>query len=142
MKLVYALMTAFAIELSLYVFGGMDMAKTSIFGILFNPSTIASSVLWLLILASVALVGVAIFLPGLFAQLNPYALYAIVMGSLLPLVVSIVHLYQWTFSELASILPSCSVSSCPMGQLIAIIICSPFLLYYIIACLEWIRGNQ
>lgn len=136
-KFVYAIMTAFMIELALYLFAGFDVNKTNIFAILFNPAVLEFSVWFVAIIAALGFIAAVVIVPGLLVQFNIYAFYAGVITASISFALSISHLYSWLYGEFSTLMTSDS-----LAQVICIMIVSPFLLYYIIACMEWVRANQ
>lgn len=136
-KFTYAVLMAFAMELSLYFFGGVNYSQTSLFSVLLNPSNLSSSSLWATIKLAVAALAAAQIIVGNFYQINIYALYALVIGVVLSFALAIVNFSSWMLAEVSGI-----VNSPEIANFVTAIFMAPLLLYFIIACLEWVRANQ
>lgn len=134
-KFVYAIMMVFMIEYALWLFGGTSYVTTSLFGILFNPTTLLSSQLYILITFALAAFAASVIIAGNFYQINIYALYAGVVAAFFSFIFSIVHLYTFLYGQLESIYVE-------MAGPITILITAPLLIFYLISCLEWVRSNQ
>ena len=134
-KYVYAVMMVFTIEFALYLFGGTTYSSTSLFGILFNPSILLSSPLYIAITVALAAFAASAIIPLNTFQINIYALYAGLAAAFISFSLSIVHL--WTFINLQL----SGALTIQMAQIIATLITAPFLAYYLISTAEWVRGN-
>ena len=134
-KFIYAVMMVFSIEFALYFFGGSQFSQTSLFGILFDPTTILSNPLYsTVILVTLAAFAASVIIPGNFYQINIFALYAGIMVVFITFSLSIVHLWQFMYGQLSAI-------SVDFAQPITILIVSPLLAFYLITGIEWVRSN-
>ena len=133
-KYTYAVLTVFLIELALWLFGGTSYSTTSIFDVLLDPSTLISNPFYIAVIAALALLGVSAIIPGTFIQINIYALYASLAGIFLSFSISIAHLWIFINGQLTDM-------SSQFALVIPTIIVAPFLLFYLISTVEWVRGN-
>lgn len=134
-KIVYAILTAFAIELALYLFGGTSGSTSSLFGLLLDPSGIATDPLYLIIVGALAAIGFSTIIIGTFYNINIFGIYAAVAAVLLSFALTLAHL--WTF--LNGELPILQVGD---SSIIATIIVAPLLIAYLIITLNYVRSND
>jgi len=133
-KYTYAVLMVFAIEFALWLFVGTSYSTTSLFGILFDPTTILSNPLYGVMLIALAAFAASAIIPLNTFQINIYALYA---GLAIPFIgfsLSIVHLWTFIYGELSGITTQLAL---PITALIV----APILTYYLISTVEWLRGN-
>ncbi len=134
-KYAYAVLMVFSIEFALWLFAGANYSKTSLFGILFDPTTIISNPLYLIIIAAFLTFAASAIIVGNLWSINIYALYAGIAVAFISFSLSIVHLWQFIYGELSGM-------TTELATPIAILIIAPILTYYIIATAEWVRSNQ
>ncbi len=134
-KYTYAVIMVFAIEYALWLFAGTSYSNSSLFGILFDPTTLISSPLYIAILVALAAFAASAIIPGNLYQINIYALYAGLATAFLSFSLSIVHLWQFIYGELSGI-------TTQLAGPITILIIAPILTYYLISTAEWVRSNQ
>ncbi len=133
-KFVYAILTAFAIEMALWLFAGTSYAQSSVFSLLANPSILTSSAFYLLLVGALAAFAASAIIVGNIWQINVYALYAGVAAVMITFGLNIVHLFIFIQGELSGLTPEFALP-------ITMLICAPLLLYYLIATMEWVRNN-
>lgn len=136
-KFIYAIITAFLIELSLWLFAGTDYANSALFGLLTDPSNLTTTAIYILLYGTLAVFGASAVIPGNFIQINIYALYAGIAVILITFTLPIVHLFQFVFGELQGIFPLDTV----LAQAITILIVSPFIIMFMMGLTEWVRSN-
>lgn len=134
-KFMYAVLMVFFIEFSLWLFAGVDYVTTSLFGILFNPTTMSSNALYVLIIVTLGAFAASVIIPGNFYQINIYALYAGIAVVFFSFVFSIVHLFSFVYGQLESV-------ALGLALPITILITAPLFIYYMMATVEWVRSNQ
>ena len=144
-KIVYALLTVFAIELGLFMYAGATYGATSLLNILSDPSDILSNPFYLAIIAVIGVFAAAIVVSGTFFNINIYALYAGMILIFITFIHSIASLWSFLYGQLSGygigpILQESAISSLA-GQ-VATFAVAPILIGYIIASVEWIRSNQ
>jgi len=143
-KLYAALMLVFVIEVALVVFGGTDYPQSSLFNLLTSPEIFSSSGFYLIMLGILTTAALAYIVPGSFIQVNQWALFAAAGAVTITFGVHISHLYSFLSGQLTSIMDpgaSCTAFSSCTGNLIAVLITAPLLLFYIITVVEWSRNN-
>lgn len=134
MKIIFPLLTAFGIELALFLFGGGTYANSSLFGMIYNPASIFTNQLYITIVAMIAVsIGAAIII-GNFYQVSNLGVYATLAAVLITFISTIIHLSSFINGQLTEI----GIDSA--GVITAIII-APFLLGYLISVIEWMRWN-
>ena len=133
-KFVYALMTAFAIEMSLWIFTGNEFARTAIYNLLSDPTSLTSATIYIVILAALTIFSLSAVLPGTFVSINIYALYAGLALAFITFGWNIVHLFTYLNGELAGL-------GTELSLIISMIVCGPILMFYLIAVVEWVRNN-
>ena len=136
-KIVYAVLSAFAIELALFLFGGNTTVTSKLFGLLIDPSGIATNGLYIAISGALILIGATSIIIGTFYNINIYGIYAAVASIFLSFVLILVHL--WTFID-----GQLSEGSVVVAQhsMIATIIVAPLLITYMIITLDYVRGSN
>ncbi len=134
-KYTYAVIMVFAIEYALWLFAGTSYSQTSLFGILFDPTTLISNPLYIAILVALAAFAASAIIPGNLYQINIYALYAGLAAAFISFSLSIVHLWSFIYGELSG-------RTIELAGPITILIISPILIYYLISTAEWVRSNQ
>lgn len=134
-RLVYALITAFAIELGLYLFSGANYTQSTLFGLLLDPSNLPSSSLYLVIFGALAAIGASVIVIGTFWNINIYGIYAGMALAFLSFILVIVHLWVFINGQLSELITANS-------SIIATIITTPFLLAYMIILADYVRGNE
>lgn len=132
-KFAYAVLTMFAIELSLYLFAGVNYANSSLFGLILNPEGLVTSAFYILIFGALIVFAASTIIPGNFIQINTTALYAGIGVELITFTLSVVHLWQFLNGELTGIFDSTVAS-----EWISAVIVAPFLVFYILAISEWV----
>ncbi len=145
-KLTAALLLAFVLETALVIFGGFsaDTDRSSLFTMLMNPSALTNTIFYGLIVALFAIAATAMIVPGSFVQVNQWALYAVMAGSVLAFAMQIAHFWSFLAGQLSAILDptvTCTVATHCNGWLIATMITAPLLIFYLIAIAEWARNN-
>ena len=135
-KYIFAVLTVFAVEFALYLFGGQNISQTSLFGILFNPSGIGSNALYIAITLAVTTFGVASIIPGNIYQNYISLFYVGIVAIFITFALSLSHFYVFIYGELQPLLTD------DFARAITILITAPLLAFYIMSSLEWIRGNQ
>jgi hypothetical protein len=146
-KLTAAILLAFIIEVSLFLFGGIQEAS-GLFEAMMQPSLLSISIffgIFVLLLSSGAFASVTV---GLFTNYNYQGLFSAASASLIVFGMSLVHLWVWLSSQMASIFDpvasaagSCTATSLCNGWIFAALITAPLLIFYIIAITEWSRAN-
>lgn len=135
-KFAYALLTLFAIELSLWFFGGTTFEKGTLFDLIFNPHTLLNNSLYItVIVGTLGFFALAVVVAGNFFNINIYALYAGISVILITFVWSIAHLFVWLHGELVDFMPG------NFSLVVSSIVTAPFLVFYLIAVTEWVRSN-
>lgn len=134
-KIIYAILTAFAIELGLYLFGGTSASTSSLFSLLMDPSGIAADNLYTIIVVALAAIGASTIIIGTFYNINIYGIYASVASVFLSFVLVIAHLWVFINGELTSL----QVGS---SSIIATIVTAPLLISYFIVTLNYVRSND
>lgn len=135
-KYAYAVMMVFSIEFALWLFGGTNYSTTSLFGILFDPTTLESNPLYsTIIIVALAAFAASAIIPGNLWSINIYALYAGIAVVFIGFSLSIVHLWQFVYGELSGML------TIELATPITILIIAPILTFYIITTVEWVRSN-
>lgn len=131
----FALLVAFIVEFAL-VFTGQETTTTSLFNALINPPGLISGILfWALTVGIVFLALASAITPGFLYQTNQYALFAGAVGVLIYFVATFANLWIFLKGELIDLSPQ-------FAGYIATLICSPLIITYILAGLEWTRFNQ
>jgi len=133
-KYVYAVLMVFTIEFALWLFTGAGHSSTSLFGILFDPTTLISNPLYIAIGVTLLAFAASAIIPLNTFQINIYALYAGLAVAFISFSLSIVHLWQFIYGELSGITTQLAI---PITTLIV----APILAYYLISTVEWVRGN-
>lgn len=136
-KIIYGILTAFAIELALSLFGGNTFAHTSLFNLLINPSSVGSSTFYLAIVAALAVISATVIIVGSFYNFNIYAVYAGISAILITFALSIADLWTFINGQL-NVLQITSNNS----SLIATLVVSPILIAYIIMTVDYMRGTE
>lgn len=133
-KYAYAVLMVFSIEFALWLFAGTNYSSTSLFGILFDPTTLTSNPLYIIIVAAFLTFAASAIIVGNLWSINIYALYAGIAVAFISFSLSIVHLWQFIYGELSGL-------TTELATPITILIIAPILTYYLIATAEWIRSN-
>ncbi len=135
-KIIYAIMIVLFVEFAMFLFAGTTYAKTSLLSMILDPSAITSTVFYVAIFAILATFAGSVIVSGNFYNINIYALYSAMIVIFIGFIQTLVHLYVFIGSSLqTSLTPE-------MIQVIQVIFLGPLLIFYLVACLEWIRGNQ
>jgi len=134
-KIIWAVLTAFAIELAVYLFGGSDIANSSLFSLLLNPSSISTASLYLIIKAAMVAIGASTIIIGTFYNINIYGIYASVAAVLLTFALSIADFWRFLNGQLVSLQVANS-------SIIATIVTAPLILSYLIITLNYVRSND
>lgn len=122
------------IEMGLYFFGGTTYSNTSLFNMIFNFGSSGSSAFYFLIYGAIAgLAAVGIIL-GTFTNINIYGIYATITLTLITFFLSILHLAQFMYGQLVEFTPE-------FAQMITVVVVGPLAIFYLIASMEWVRGN-
>jgi len=132
-KLIYALALSVIIEIALVTFSGLGAETSVLYNFILNP--IESGVFWVAVLALIGLAAAGI-IASAFWNPNVWAAYAGFVVVIIYFSMNIVHLSTFIGNELESIL------SAPLIIVITMLITTALALTYIIAALEWMRGNQ
>jgi len=133
-KYAYAVIMVFSIEFALWLFAGASYSNTSLFGILFDPTTILSNPLYIAIGVVLLAFAASAIIPLNTVQINIYALYAGLAVAFISFSLSIVHLWTFIYGELSGITTQLALP-------ITTLIIAPILAYYLISTVEWVRGN-
>lgn len=133
-KYTYAVIMVFAIEFALWLFAGTNYSQTSLFGILFNPTTLISNPLYIAIGVTLLAFAASAIIPLNTFQINIYALYAGLAVAFISFSLSIVHLWQFIYGELSGVTTQLALP-------ITTLIIAPILTYYLVSTVEWVRGN-
>lgn len=133
-KYTYAVLMVFAIEFALWLFAGTSYSTTSLFAILFDPTTLISSPLYIAITVALLAFAASAIIPLNTFQINIYALYAGLATAFISFSLSIVHLWTFVYGELSGI-------STQLALPITTLIVAPILTFYLISTAEWVRGN-
>ena len=133
-KYAYAVIMVFSIEFALWLFAGTSYSSTSLFGILFDPTTLLSNPLYIAIGVTLLAFAASAIIPLNTFQINIYALYAGLAVAFISFSLSIVHLWQFVYGELSGVTTQLALP-------ITTLIIAPILTYYIISTVEWVRGN-
>ena len=137
-KFVYAVLTAFIIELALYLFSGTTYGTTSIFNLIMNPTSLTSAAFYVTLVFAITVFAASTIIPGNFIQINIYALYSGLAVSLISFTASIAHLWVFTHGQLTGLGGMAEADA----VWIASVITAPFLMFYMLAIAEWMRSNN
>ena len=127
----------YLIELGLYLFGGPNVANSSIFNLLFNPFDIENSLMYIAVFAALGFISASVILPGNWISINIYALYSAIVVIVITFVISLMHLWTFLDTELSTFLGDTTVS-----PIILAVVISPIVWFYLIAVIDWVRSNQ
>ena len=127
------------IELGLYYFAGSTYSNTSLANMVLNPSTIPSNVLYLAIVAAITLMVATQIIPGNFFQINIYGVYAGIITFAITFVASAINLSTFMNSELTAVF---GPGGTDVSTFITAIVATPIIIFYIMACIEWVRFNN
>jgi hypothetical protein len=134
-KVIWALLSAFAIELALYMFGGTSYETSSLFKLLIDPSGIGASTFYLLIVGAMLAIGATTIIIGTFYNINIYGIYASVTAVLITLSLIMAHLWTFLNGELTSL-------NVDNSSIIASVIVVPLLAAYMFIVLNYVRAND
>lgn len=131
-----ALVSVFIVELALFYFSGTDVATTSLFEVLVNPSIIMSNGWYLAMVAIISVSIAATLIPSFIIQANQWAYFAVGCIIFITYVQAFVRFAQFINGALA-------VSMAPeFTTIITALITAPLIILYITAMVEWTRFNQ
>lgn len=133
-----ALVSVFIIELALTYVVGWGITETELYQSLIAPSHFVSTVFYGSIILVLAISSLAVITPGIFASVNQWALFAGASAVMITFVATLGHLWAYIYAQLYSF-PNIGPD---FAVLIATIITSPLIIYYIAAVVEWSRFNQ
>jgi len=136
-KFILAVLMVYLIELGLYLFGGPNVANSSIFNLLFNPFDIENSLMYIAVFAALGFISASVILPGNWISINIYALYSAIVVIVITFVISLMHLWTFLDTELSTFLGDTTVS-----PIILAVVISPIVWFYLIAVIDWVRSNQ
>jgi len=146
-KLTAALLLVFIIEVALYLFGGVQEGS-GIFQAIMHPTLLQTSLFFGIFITLLIAGGAATVTPGTFVNINYQGIFSAASLLLIGFGLSLVHLWSWLASQLASILNpvqsaagTCGVTTLCDGWIYAALITAPLLIFYIIAVTEWSRAN-
>lgn len=133
-KMTGALLLCFAIELSLSIFliSTPTGTHSALYNFLINPDFYGSDAWFGDILSkitSIATLGVIVV--GLFAFIKLEPIYAAMTIAIYSFILNIIRLWSTVNSQ---------ITLGPMSGYIATVVCAPLLIFYIMACLDYIRS--
>jgi len=133
-KFMFAILLVFAVELALFVFGGIGYAQTSLFSLIYNPSSVWTNPLMLLFFIAIGVSIGATIIPLNLWNVNTIGIYAGIIVITMRFIYSIFHLGTFIYGSLSGL--------GELAPLITAIIIGPLAIGYAIASLEWMRANQ
>ena len=139
-KFVNAIIMVLMIEVGLYLFAGVEYTSstaTALLDLVLNPGTTLTSSFYtdLLTNAALGIVAGATILVGIVTQSYSFVVYGIMAVAIGKFVQVLVGLSRFISGPL--------VADFPEFVLLAnVIVIGPLILYFIMACVEWARGNQ
>ena len=134
-KIIYAIMLIFSLEFAMYLFAGTTYGKTSLLALMFEGS-ITASTLYTVMIVIIGAFAAATIIVGNFININIYALYAAMILVFISFVQTLTSFKNLIASELTEVL------SVEMITILQGVLVFPLIVFYIIACVEWIRSNQ
>ena len=129
-----AILLTFAIELSLSIFliSTPTGTHSALYNFLVNPDLYGSDSWFGDILSKItSIAALGVIVVGLFAFIKLEPIYAAMVIAMYSFILNIVRLYTAISSQ---------SSFGPMSGYIASIVCAPLLIFYIMACLDYIRS--
>jgi len=138
-KFVNALIMILMIEVGLYLFAGTDYISstgTALLDLALNPGTTLSSSFYELFLidAALGIVAGAVIVVGIVTQSYSFVVYGIMAIALGKFVQILGKLAGFVSASLSETYPG-------IVLLIDFIVIAPLIIYFIMACVEWARGN-
>ena len=139
-KFVNAIIMVLMIEVGLYLFAGVEYTSstaTALLDLVLNPGTTLTSSFYtdLLTNAALGITAGAVIVVGIVTQSYSFVIYGIMAVAIGKFVQVLVGLSRFISGPL--------VADFPEFVLLAnVIVIGPLILYFIMACVEWARGNQ
>lgn len=132
-KMTMALLVVFAVELAMTLFlTGGGGSNTSIYTLLINPSGMEGNSFFLMFISRIGAIGtLSAIVAGFLFLIRVEPAYAILTATFITFGLNITRLWTAINSQAAF---------GDSNALIATIICSPLLIFYIMACMDYIRS--
>lgn len=134
-KFTHVLLMVFLVELAMYLFAGTGYTKTPLFNLLTEQLGFFNNPIYLNVVSGIGLFAIAAIFVGTFFQFNINAIYASLAALTVTYIFALVQFWALINSQL-------HVNSPELSLLIPTFIVAPLLIYYVVATMEWIRGNQ